>query len=89
MKMLTEKLSLTQEQQTKIKAILSDEKQAMDALRDDTSIDRETGHEKMESILKNHREKIRALLTPEQQKIFAQIKPHDRHGPPPPPPDEN
>lgn len=93
--MLTDKLSLTQAQQTKIMAILDDEKAAMDALRDSKVTDREAGHAKMEAILKSHREQIRALLSTEQQKIFDALKPAGRpggpghRGPDGPPPEDN
>jgi Spy/CpxP family protein refolding chaperone len=84
--MLIEKLSLTQVQQTKVIAILADEKAAMDALRNSgQTADRETMHTQAESIIKAHRAQIRAVLTTEQQKLFDEMKP-DRHGPPPPPP---
>lgn len=86
LQMLIEKLSLTQTQQTKVIAILADEKAAMDALRNSTQTsDREAMRTQAESIIKTHRAQIRALLTTEQQKLFDQMKP-ERHGPPPPPP---
>lgn len=86
--MLIEKLSLTQEQQTKVIAILADEKAAMDELHNNAqTTDHETMRAQAESIIKAHRAQIRTLLTAEQQKIFDQLKPA-RHGPPPPPPAE-
>lgn len=87
LQMLIEKLSLTQEQQTKVSAVLADEKTAMDALRDSSqTTDRDANRTQVESIIKTHRAQIRALLTAEQQKIFDELKP-DRQGPPPPPGD--
>jgi Spy/CpxP family protein refolding chaperone len=84
--MLIEKLSLTQVQQTKVIAILADEKAAMDALRTSgQTADHETMRTQAESIIKAHRAQIRVVLTTEQQKLFDEMKP-DRHGPPPPPP---
>ena len=85
LQMLIEKLSLTQEQQTKVIAILADEKAAMDALRNNSQTsDRAAMRTQAESIIKAHRAQIRALLTTEQQQLFDQMKP-ERHGPPPPP----
>lgn len=88
LQMLIEKISLTNAQQTKVIAILADEKASMDALRDSAqTTDFETLRPKIDAIIKSHRAQIRELLTAEQQKIFDQLKPA-RHGPPPPPPCE-
>jgi len=89
--MLTEELSLTQEQQTKIKAVLADEKTAMDALRTSQSADRAAGFSKIKAIIDAHREQIRALLTNEQQALFDAMKPGGHPGPGAggPPPDQN
>jgi periplasmic protein CpxP/Spy len=91
--MLTDNLSLTQEQQTKIAAVLADEKAAMDALRTSQSTDREADHTKIGAIIKAHREQIRALLTTEQQSLFDALKPAGHpghgHGAGGPPPDQN
>lgn len=85
LKMLTEKLSLTEAQQTKIKAILEDERTAMDVLRETAGdTDREQIRTQAEALRKTYREQIRAVLTADQQKIFDELKPA-RRGPPPPP----
>ncbi|MFT3782421.1 MAG: hypothetical protein QM790_10445 [Nibricoccus sp.] len=81
--MLADKLSLTQEQTAQVKTILDADKQALDAIRD-SGVDRETAHTKFEAVIKASREKIRALLTAEQQKIFDAMKPAGHRGPPPP-----
>ena len=84
--LLIEKLSLTEEQQTKVIAILADEKAAMDALRtNEQTTNHEAIHKQIGIIFTSHRAQIRAVLTTEQQKLFDQLKPV-RRGPPPPPP---
>ena len=92
--MLTQKLSLTPDQVTQVKGIQSDEATQMKALRDDTSTSREDKRTKMMDIRKSSNDKIRALLTPEQQTKFdamqAQMKERAKErqggGPPPEPP---
>ena len=74
LKHLTEKLSLTQDQQTKIKPIIEDEKKSLDALRDDTTVAKDAKRAKFTEIRKTHREQIRALLTPEQLKKYDGLK---------------
>jgi len=61
-------LNLTDEQKAKIKPILEDEDQRLKALRDDGSLTRDQQREKLRSIRQETHEKIRPLLTPEQQK---------------------
>lgn len=80
---LSEKLSLTDDQKTKIKPILVDEHAQMKALHEDQSTPREQKMEKMHSIRQASREKIRATLTADQQKKFDEMKEHFRkQGPP-------
>src|SRR5882757_3072192 len=67
LKALAEKLNLTAEQKEKIKPIIADEGQALKALRDDTSIERDAKRTKMHEIMQAHNAQIRPLLTPEQQ----------------------
>ena len=74
LKFFTEKLGLTPDQQTKIKPILEDEKKALDALHTDASVAKDAKREKFMEIRKAHREQIRALLTPEQQKKLDELK---------------
>jgi Spy/CpxP family protein refolding chaperone len=71
-KMLTEKLKLTAEQQTKLAAIRKDEAEQLKAVRGDRA--------KMADVLKAGREQVRAILTPEQQTEFDAIKPEGRGG---------
>lgn len=80
-KMLCEKLGLTEDQKAKLKPILEDERKAMGALREDNSLDRPTRRAKMQEIRKAHGEQIRALLTPDQQKTFDELRKEHSHGP--------
>jgi Spy/CpxP family protein refolding chaperone len=74
LKMLTEKLGLTEAQQAQIKPILDERKKEMDAVRADTSLERDAKMAKAAEIFKTYQPKIRALLTPEQQKKFDDMK---------------
>jgi Spy/CpxP family protein refolding chaperone len=65
--MLTEQLSLTPDQVEKVKPILNSEREALRALMQDTSTDREAKRPKMREIRDAHNAKIRAVLTPDQQ----------------------
>jgi Spy/CpxP family protein refolding chaperone len=87
-KFLTEKLALTQDQQTKVKAILEDERKAGAAVRGDAALDKDAKRAKMMEIRKSHREQIRAVLTPEQQKKLDELKEEHGHGPGPGAPKE-
>ena len=74
LKELAEKLGLTDDQQAKIKPIFQDEMQSWKALREDTSMDKKTKHEKMMEIRKTHAGQIFAILTPEQQAKFKEMR---------------
>ena len=81
LKFFTEKLGLTQDQQAKIKPILEDERKSLDALHDDSSLAKEAKRAKFVEIRKTHREQIRALLTPEQQKKLDELREERGRGP--------
>jgi Spy/CpxP family protein refolding chaperone len=66
---LSEALTLTAEQKTKITAIYKEQAAAMAA------IPQEERREKMPEMMKATREKIRATLTPEQMKKFDEMPP--------------
>ncbi len=101
MKTLEEKLSLTPAQKQQIQAIWDQAEQQGKALRADESTAREQRREKMGAIMKDTHEKVRAVLTADQQKIFDSLPPEPRgrrggpggprpagggDAPPPPPP---
>lgn len=94
-KFLTQKLDLTADQVTQVKAIDEDAQKQSKAVREDTSIAGPDKRAKMMDIHKAAQDKIRALLTPDQQTKFdalqAQMRERrgnrgDGDGPPPPPP---
>jgi hypothetical protein len=63
---LTEKLSLTQDQQVKVKAILDDARKNVEAFR-------EGAYKKMADIREETNVKIQGLLTADQKEKFAKI----------------
>ena len=98
LKMLTQKLNLSSDQQTQVKAILDDAASQMKTLSDDTSISQADKRAKAREVAKASDDKIRALLTDEQKpkydemqaqmKARAQERMKERQGgaPPPEPP---
>ena len=74
LKMLTEKLNLTEDQQAKVKPILEDESTKMKALHDDTSLAPADKQAKMKELHMSSTEKINAILTPDQQAKWKQMK---------------
>jgi Spy/CpxP family protein refolding chaperone len=99
---LTKELTLTKDQQDKIKPILDDQQKQVQALRDDTSSDQQTRRSKMQDIHKSTVDQIKAVLNSDQQTKFDEMQkkmmengPGGRRGagdhphgdqPPPPPP---
>jgi hypothetical protein len=82
---LTDKLSLTADQQKTIGAIITDGQTQSKAVRADDSLADDDKRTKMMGIMNSVHDQIRAALTPDQQKIFdAMPRPGNR--PPPPPP---
>lgn len=94
--MLTKKLNLTPDQVTQVKAIDADTRTQSQAVWSDTSLSQADKRAKMMDIHKASSDKIRALLTPDQQtkydalqaemKAKAQERMQNRDGGPPPPP---
>jgi Spy/CpxP family protein refolding chaperone len=71
---LSEKLNLTDEQKTAIKPILVGQAEDIKAVRQDNALSPEQKQTKIQEIREKGREKINAILTPEQQKKFAEMK---------------
>jgi protein CpxP len=67
LQMLTEKLSLTPDQVTQVKAIQDDSRTQMMAVRNDSSIARPDKRAKMMDIRKASQDKIRGVLTDDQK----------------------
>jgi Spy/CpxP family protein refolding chaperone len=74
LKMLTEKLNLTEDQQAKLKPILEDQSKQMKALHDDTSLTPADKQAKMKELHESSTEKINAVLTPDQQAKWKQMR---------------
>jgi Spy/CpxP family protein refolding chaperone len=76
LKMMTEKLGLTQDQQDKIKAIQEKHapefKELMGKGRDNLT---EADRTKMRELMKTQMEEIAAVLTPEQKEKFKEMRP--------------
>jgi Spy/CpxP family protein refolding chaperone len=67
LKMMTSSLGLTQEQQDKIKAVMDGNKDAYAKIRE---LPQDERRAKMQEVMKTEREKITAILTPEQQEKY-------------------
>src|SRR6266851_4637471 len=74
LKMLTETLNLTDDQQAKLKPILEDESKQMKAVHDDTSLAPVDRRAKMKELHASSTDKINAVLTPDQQAKWKQMK---------------
>lgn len=67
-------LNLTEEQKAKLRPILMDERQQMEAVRSDTSLSSEQKMAKVQQIRETASPKIKAVLTPEQLKRLADMQ---------------
>lgn len=76
LKLLTEKLNLTADQQTKIKDIWKDAAEKGRAARQDPAnekLSREERRAKAEAMMKDAHDQVRAVLTADQQAIFDKL----------------
>ena len=78
---MTERLGLTAGQQEKVGAIMKEQAEQGRALRDDKALTQEQRHEQMRAAGKATHEKIRALLTPEQQAKYDAMPQRGPGGP--------
>jgi len=79
-KKLTEKLSLTADQQTKVRAILEVQKQATQTVMNDKNLSMDEKHAKMKTMHDSVHARVRELLTDEQKTKFdAMVKDMDGH----------
>ena len=74
LKMLTEKLNLTDDQQAKLKPIIEDQAKQMKAIHDDSSLAPADRQAKMKEIHESSIEKMNAILTPDQQAKWKQLR---------------
>lgn len=73
LKQLTEQLSLTDAQQTKVKAIFTEQAAARKALAGDSALSDQDRRAKNMELMRSTNAKVRAVLTPEQQAKFDKI----------------
>jgi periplasmic protein CpxP/Spy len=71
---MTKQLNLTDDQQAKIKPVLADEMKQMKSVRDDTTLTQDQKRDKMKEIHQNTDSQINDVLTPDQQKKYADLK---------------
>jgi protein CpxP len=71
---LSQHLNLTEDQKKQLKPILAGEFKQMRAVGDDASLTQDQKREKMKRIHEASRPQVQAILTPEQQQKFAQMK---------------
>jgi periplasmic protein CpxP/Spy len=69
-KMVSEKLNLSDDQQSKVKAILVDSHQQMHTIMDDASLSQEDKKSKLHSLHEATHSKIREVLNDDQKKKF-------------------
>jgi len=81
LKMLTEKLSLTADQQGKVGDILKGQREQMQAIHEDDTLSDDDKRAKFRALMKSSHDAIRALLTPDQQKAFDALPPMRERGP--------
>jgi len=65
-------LNLTDDQKTKIKSIRDDAKDQMTAMKKDTALTDDQRQQKVKQLRMDTRKQIWAVMTPEQQKTWAQ-----------------
>ena len=84
---LSKQLNLTDDQKVKLKPILQDEAQQLQSVRDDTSLSHDQKMAKAKEIRLAHQPQINEVLTPEQQKKWAEMKKQakEKHAEQPPP----
>ena len=73
-KRLADRLNLSDDQQSKIKPILEDQRQQMTSLREDTSLSREDRMSKMRRIRESTTSKISAILNDDQKKQYEAMQ---------------
>ena len=78
MGVIADRLRLTGDQRTKIKAAWRQTAEAAKAIRANAALTAEQQHEQIAALRKSTREQMRAMLTPEQQTKLAEIRNHPR-----------
>jgi protein CpxP len=74
LKWLSQQLNLTEDQKKQLKPILAGEFKQMRVVGADASLTQDQKRERMKQIHEASRPQVQAILTPEQQQKFAQMK---------------
>jgi periplasmic protein CpxP/Spy len=74
LQMLSEKLNLTDDQKAKLKPIFEDQGQQLKAVQEDASLTPDQKAAKKKAIHEKGHDQINAVLTPEQQEKFKEMK---------------
>lgn len=70
---MAKRLNLTAEQQQQLLPILTDRDQQMQSIRNDSSLSLKDRHARMASLREDSRNRINALLTPDQKAAYDQM----------------
>src|SRR5579871_4588229 len=70
---MTKMLDLTADQQAKLKPLLVDERKKMNAVRDDTNLDRQAKSDKIAKIRQDANTQVRALLNTQQKEKYDKM----------------
>jgi Spy/CpxP family protein refolding chaperone len=75
-------LNLTADQKTQVQSIMQDQMQQAKSIRQDSSLSEDQKEAKIKELHESAHSKINAVLTPDQQKKFAEIRKEHRenHG---------
>lgn len=74
LQMLSEKLNLTEDQKAKLKPVFEDQAQQLKAVHEDAALTPEQKAAKKKAIHEKMHDQINAVLTPEQQEKFKEMK---------------
>lgn len=77
---MNEKLQLTQDQQAKVKDILSDQWTKQQAIRSNTSLSQQDARSQMRELRKSEHEQLMNVLTPEQREKAKQMHKGEKGG---------
>jgi periplasmic protein CpxP/Spy len=71
---MSKELNLTDDQKAKLKPVLAEEGKKMQSVKEDTTLSQDQKRDKMKEIHQNTDSQINDVLTPDQQKKYADMK---------------
>jgi periplasmic protein CpxP/Spy len=71
---MSKELNLTDDQKAKLKPILADEGKQMQSVKEDTTLSQDQKRDKMKEIRQKTDSQVNDILTPDQQKKYADLK---------------